>query len=81
MPQGSLKKIEADLLLTDLLLKLRNSPLRQSQLVQRRCWGHHRRSRRQCFRTPGLHRQLLSLGRAAAAAQRDRPPSRNRSRH
>jgi len=46
LPQGSLKKIELDLLLADLAFKRRNSPLRSGLLLQR---GLSRRLFRQLF--------------------------------
>ena len=47
MPQGSLKKIELDLLPADLPLQLGDPPLGLRQFVRRRRGGHHRGGRGQ----------------------------------
>ena len=78
MPQGSLKKIEVDLLLTDLALKLRNPALRQRQLVQRRAAGITGEAAGNASGLP------LSIANCSALVGRPRlrnatgPPSRNR---
>src|SRR5262249_28397932 len=77
MPQGSLKKIEIELLLADLPLKLRDPALRLRQLIgwrrRRHCFAGGRDARRRLLPARRLHRQNLGLGRATPAAQRYRP--------
>jgi len=68
LPQGSLKKIELQLLLPDLALQFRNPPLGGRKIVRDRRGSHRRRRRRHPF--GGRPRP-----RKAAA-----PPARNRSR-
>jgi len=73
MPQGLLKKIEIDLLLADLPLKLRDPTLRFRQRVGRRHrFGGEPFACCRLFTARRPHRQNLGLGRSTTTAQRNR---------
>jgi hypothetical protein len=82
LPQGLLKKIEVDLLLTNLALEIGNPPLRLRKLI-----GRSRLDPGEFLvqRRPGVmraNRQSLRLGWPPSTAQRFRAaPDRNGSRH